>query len=127
LGSVSRNFGREWLCRLSINPKQLDRFRDRFTVAGAKDDGRDAFVLAGSLRTDRRSYQRVEVDALRAAGHQHARALRGLSDRLLQILPSILKHQTVFTQRRQGTMDATRLLSKRGCCTVRKLMQCPAV
>ena len=28
----------------SINPKQLDRFRDRFTVAGAKDDRRDARV-----------------------------------------------------------------------------------
>ena len=26
----------------SINPKQLDRFRDRFTAAGAKDDRRDA-------------------------------------------------------------------------------------
>jgi hypothetical protein len=29
----------------AINPKQLDRFRDRHTVAGAKDDRRDAFVL----------------------------------------------------------------------------------
>jgi hypothetical protein len=29
----------------SINPKQLDRFRDRHSVAGAKDDRRDAFVL----------------------------------------------------------------------------------
>ncbi|HEX4750112.1 MAG TPA: IS110 family transposase [Bryobacteraceae bacterium] len=46
----------------SINPKQVDRFRDRFTVAGAKDDGRDALVLAGSLRTDRKSYKRVEVE-----------------------------------------------------------------
>lgn len=35
-----------------INPKQLDRFRDRHTVAGAKDDKRDAFVLADSLRTE---------------------------------------------------------------------------
>ncbi len=35
----------------SINPKQVDRFRDRFTVAGAKDDTRDALVLASSLRT----------------------------------------------------------------------------
>jgi hypothetical protein len=33
----------------SINPKQLDRFRDRHTVAGAKDDSRDAFVLGDSL------------------------------------------------------------------------------
>lgn len=36
----------------SINPKQADRFRDRHTVAGAKDDRRDAFVLATALRTD---------------------------------------------------------------------------
>lgn len=36
----------------AVNPKQLDRFRDRHTVAGAKDDRRDAFVLADSLRTD---------------------------------------------------------------------------
>lgn len=34
----------------AINPKQLDRFRDRHTTAGAKDDRRDAFVLADSLR-----------------------------------------------------------------------------
>jgi len=43
----------------SINPKQLDRFRDRFSVAGAKDDRRDARVLADSLRTDRRAYRRL--------------------------------------------------------------------
>ena len=29
----------------AINPKQIDRFRDRFTIAGAKDDSRDARVL----------------------------------------------------------------------------------
>ena len=37
----------------ALNPKQLDRFRDRFTAAGAKDDRRDAHVLADALRTDR--------------------------------------------------------------------------
>lgn len=36
----------------ALNPKQLDRFRDRFSPAGAKDDRRDAYVLAHSLRTD---------------------------------------------------------------------------
>ena len=35
----------------ALNPKQLDRFRDRFTVAGAKDDRRDARVLADAVRT----------------------------------------------------------------------------
>lgn len=41
----------------AVNPKQLDRFRDRFTVAGAKDDRRDAHVLADSLRTDRHCFR----------------------------------------------------------------------
>jgi transposase len=46
----------------AINPKQLDRFRDRFTVAGAKDDSRDAHVMGDSLRTDRRAFRRLSVD-----------------------------------------------------------------
>lgn len=46
----------------SINPKQLDRFRDRHTVAGAKDDRRDALALADSLRTDRRAFYRVRIE-----------------------------------------------------------------
>ena len=46
----------------AINPKQLDRFRDRHTVAGAKDDRKDAFVLADSVRTDRPCFRRVDMD-----------------------------------------------------------------
>jgi transposase len=45
-----------------INPKQLDRFRDRFTAAGAKDDHRDAHVLGDGLRTDRRAFRAVRPD-----------------------------------------------------------------
>src|SRR5215467_8277721 len=47
----------------AINPKQLDRFRDRHSVAGAKDDRRDAFVLADSVRTDRPSFRRLHLEA----------------------------------------------------------------
>jgi transposase len=46
----------------ATNPKQLDRFRDRFSVAGAKDDRRDAHVLAGSLRTDRQAFRYLSLD-----------------------------------------------------------------
>lgn len=46
----------------AINPKQLDRFRDRHSLAGAKDDRRDAFVLGDSLRTDRACFRRVRLD-----------------------------------------------------------------
>ena len=44
----------------SINPRQLDRFRDRFCVSGAKDDRRDALVLASALRTDRPHFRLLE-------------------------------------------------------------------
>ena len=44
----------------SINPKQLDRFRDRFSPSGAKDDRRDARVLADALRTDGRRFRRLK-------------------------------------------------------------------
>ena len=46
----------------AINPKQLDRFRDRFTVAGAKDDSRDGFVLASSLRTDSPAFRSLTME-----------------------------------------------------------------
>jgi Transposase/Transposase IS116/IS110/IS902 family len=46
----------------ALNPKQLDRFRDRHSGAGAKDDRRDAFVLADSIRTDQPSFRRLQLD-----------------------------------------------------------------
>jgi transposase len=45
----------------AINPKQLDRLRDRFNVAGAKDDRRDARVAASGLRTDPHLFRLVQV------------------------------------------------------------------
>src|SRR5256712_6505601 len=46
----------------AINPKQLARFRDRHTMSGAKDDRRDAFVLADSVRTDQPSFRRLQLE-----------------------------------------------------------------
>lgn len=43
----------------AINPKQLDRFRDRFTMAGAKDDSRDAETMASALRTDTHAFRKL--------------------------------------------------------------------
>jgi len=45
----------------AVNPKQFDRFRDRFFPAGAKADRPDALVLASSLRTDCHCFHRVEA------------------------------------------------------------------
>ena len=46
----------------AINPKQLDRFRDRFTAGGAKDDRRDARTVADALRTDARAFRPIHGD-----------------------------------------------------------------
>ena len=47
----------------AINPKQMDRFRDRFTLAGAKDDSRDAEVMASALRTDPRCFRLLAISS----------------------------------------------------------------
>lgn len=50
------------LAVFTLNPKQIDRFRDRYSPAGAKDDRRDAFVGANALRTDPHAFHLVEAD-----------------------------------------------------------------
>ena len=45
----------------AINPKQVDRFRDRFSMAGAKDDRFDAHVMGDALRTDRHRLRRLQA------------------------------------------------------------------
>lgn len=60
-GSIVESLVERGVAAFSINPKQLDRFRDRHTVGGAKSDRLDAFVLADSLRTDLRLYRRIEL------------------------------------------------------------------
>ncbi len=62
-GAVVEPLAEHGFAVLSINPKQLDRFRDRYSPAGAKDDSRDAFVLADSLRTDRHCFHAVRLDS----------------------------------------------------------------
>ena len=86
----------------SINPKQLDRFRDRFTVAGAKDDRRDADVLASSLRTDPQAFrvlepadpEIVELREWSRMAEEHGRDLRRylsrLRDQLQRYFPAFL-------------------------------------
>jgi transposase len=91
----------------SINPKQLDRFRDRHTVSGAKDDRRDAYVLADSLRTDRHLYRLVsryapETIALREVtrleqelASQFVQATNRLREQLSRYYPQALQLEAV--------------------------------
>jgi transposase len=65
----------------AINPKQSERFRDRFSPSGAKDDRRDAHVLADALRTDRRAFRQVEaVQTLQLALREEVRIYNELKE-----------------------------------------------
>ena len=87
----------------SLNPKQLDRFRDRYSPAGAKDDSRDAFVLADALRTDMHCFHAVRLDEpamirLRELsrledeiGEEFNRAANRLRDQLHRFFPQLLQ------------------------------------
>ena len=87
----------------SINPKQLDRFRDRYSPGGAKDDERDAMVLGDSLRTDRHCFRLVRLapaDILRlrelsrleeSLGKQRQRLQNQLWDLARRYYPQLLQ------------------------------------
>jgi transposase len=61
-GTIVETLVEQGFAVFSINPKQLDRFRDRYSPAGAKDDERDALVLADALRTDQHCFRAVRLD-----------------------------------------------------------------
>jgi len=46
-----------------INPKSVDRYRDRYKVSGHKTDDFDAMVLANILRTDRHNHREILPDS----------------------------------------------------------------
>jgi len=64
----------------AVNPKQTDRFRDRFTPSGAKDDRRDAMVLASAVRTDSEHLTRLSKTDSRTI---ELRAMLRLRDELV--------------------------------------------
>jgi Transposase len=52
----------------AINPKAVDRYRDRHRMAGGKSDATDAKVLADLVRTDRHLHRTVAADSERVEG-----------------------------------------------------------
>ena len=90
----------------AVNPKQLDRFRDRFTLAGAKDDSRDAEVMASALRTDPRCFRPLKttdpaVIELREwsriaedLGAERVRLTNRMREQLWRYYPAFLKLDT---------------------------------
>jgi transposase len=69
----------------AMNPKQAERFRDRHSAAGSKDDSKDAYVSADALRTDLHKFQKLSVLAPEFfAVREVSRRLERLKDDLRQ-------------------------------------------
>lgn len=110
-GAVVETLLEHGISVFAVNPKQLDRFRDRHTVGGAKDDRRDAFVLADALRTDQHKFRQVRlgdplVVQLRELSRMHddlkaeCNALGNrLRDQLQRYYPQILELGSVYDTR----------------------------
>ena len=47
----------------ALNPKQLDRFRDRYCTSGKKDDKTDAYVMARTVLSDPDCFRELAVSA----------------------------------------------------------------
>jgi transposase len=109
-GSVVEALMDRGVAAFSINPKQLDRFRDRYTVGGAKSDALDAFVLADTLRADFKLYRRIELgdpvvvqlrelSRARDTLSQDARALGSrLREQLVRYFPQALALGSVYDE-----------------------------
>lgn len=87
----------------AINPKQVDRFRDRYSVAGAKDDRRDAQVLNHAWRTDAAVFRHLDVGDARTVelrecvrhdqelGEDLVRLTNRLRELLQRVWPEVLQ------------------------------------
>ena len=109
-GSIVEALMDRGVAAFSINPKQLDRFRDRYTVGGAKSDKLDAFVMSDTLRTDFKLYRRIEfgdpvvvqmreLSRVHDALSQDARALGSrLREQLVRYFPQVLALGSVYDE-----------------------------
>lgn len=115
----------------AINPKAVDRYRDRHSCSGAKSDPADALVLAHLLRTDRDRHRpmstdseqvtalgvlaRAHQDTVRAAVREAARlraVLREYFPAALVALPSLNTRTAVTVLAAAPTPDAAAALSE---------------
>lgn len=80
----------------AINPKAVDRYRDRYRSSGAKDDVFDATVIANILRTDRSCHQPI------ASNSDLTRELKILS----QDREKLIQTKTMLTNQLRSCLKA---------------------
>lgn len=90
----------------SLNPKQLDRFRDRHSGAGAKDDALDAYVLAMSLRTDLHLFREITLpSAERMKLSALSRSYESLTEQVLSVANQVREQLVRYYPQMLGLGD----------------------
>src|SRR6266849_7910703 len=98
-----------------VNPKALDRARDRFRQSGAKDDLFDARVLAGFLRTDHAHLMALEPSSeaaqeLKLLTEDYQRQVRMQTRRVHQLTATLKAYQAAHQRRsmKEIILDSSR-------------------
>ena len=132
---VESLMGREFVV-YSINPKQLDRYRDRFSLAGAKDDRLDAQMPeVVTLRDCSRLHGQLTADKLRLTNQMreilwryYPQFLEIYSDlSRLWVLELWMLAPTPHKAKRLRLSSVERLLKKHRirCIDAKTVKQCP--
>jgi transposase len=103
----------------AINPRSVDRYRDRYALSGAKSDPGDAMVLAELVRSDRHHHRRVagdstEAEGLKVLARNHQNLIWSKTRHVLQLRNLLLEFYPAFIAAaagKVGTRDALAVLS----------------
>lgn len=103
----------------AINPRSVDRYRDRYALSGAKSDAGDAMVLAELVRSDRHHHRRVagdsaEAEGLKVLARNHQNLIWSRTRHVLQLRNLLLEFYPAFIAAaagKVGTRDALAVLS----------------
>jgi len=70
-----------------VNPKSMDRYRDRYRMSSSKSDPKDAMVLANILRTDLHLYKPLPKETISDARLRHlTRAHKSLGQEKVKLI-----------------------------------------
>jgi transposase len=103
-----------------INPRQADRFRDRHTMSGAKDDRLDAYVLADAVRTDGARLRALERDTplteeIRLRDRARTRKVRARAELCTQLRDALARYHVGLLSLDREMADPFFLAVLRAC------------
>lgn len=95
----------------AVNPRAVDRYRDRHSLSGAKSDAADAMVLAEMVRTDRHHHRQVagdseEVNGLKMIARAHQNLIWARTRHVLQLRNVLLEYYPAIVAAAQGKVGS---------------------